>query len=426
MKSSVAISIADQGVLSLFNLGLNACLVAYATPHEFGHYVFAATLILLATSIQNAIVATPVAVVYSRAASHDKPRLLAILEGIDLPFRLLSAAAAAVLCLISDHDPLFIAATAWLTAASLARETERNVALADGRTTDFLRVDLVAVAISAAFTVLLWRFARPSVAALAGCAAGSALAVLFTRRRLGDTRPRLSLTEARAGYAPIWRDTRWGLAGAATTEVQNRSYVLLLELARTARDVAEVQAGRLLMGPLPLLVGAWARVARPHLAARLGAGDRHSALRLTLTGLAAILSAGLAFALALWLAWPLLERWLFRGRYEDVGAMTALWTIYTLLMITHMVLSAPLVAALRLRQLSHVTMVTAAVSLLLLLGLWLPVSSRYAVEVMIGCEAVALVWIAVLVARLFAEDDGGDPAAIEATIAGRDADMAGS
>ena len=237
----------------------------------------------------------------------------------------------------------------------------------------------------------------------------SVLAVWLVGKHRGPADPSPGLKAIASGYAPLWRDTRWGLVGASTIEVQNRAYVFMLEIFRTARDIAEVQAGRLLMGPLPLLVGAWGRVARPVLAKKLAAGDTRAALRIMLTGLACMTAAGLVFAVAIAVAWPLIERVIFRGRYPHVAEMTAAWTIYTLLAISHMVLSAPLIAALRLKELSHVTMVTAVVSLVLLLGLATPVSALFAVGAGIFCELIALVWIAILVHRLF-RDLGRSPA----------------
>jgi O-antigen/teichoic acid export membrane protein len=401
VKRSVAISIADQGMLSLFNLGLNACLVAVATPLEFGHYVYAGTVVLVLTSIQNALVATPLSVVYPRRSAADQVDLRAVILGFDVLFQIVAGCLAVALCMLTETDPWFLTATAVLVIATLARETQRNLAIADGRVTDLLRIDAVSVAISIAATPLLWIFARPSVAALAGCAAGSVAAVWLAGYKRATGEPRLGIRSMIAGYTPLWADTRWSLVGAATTEVQNRAYVFMLEVFRTARDIAEVQAGRLLMGPLPLLVGAWTRIARPALARCIEAGDRRGILRIVGFGLAGMVGAGIVFAGVLYTMWPLIERTIFRGRYPDVAIMTAAWTIYTLLMISHMVLSAPLVAGLRLRELSQVTVATALLSVVALLGLALPTSPLYAVGVGIVCELIALSWIAVLVRRMF-------------------------
>lgn len=402
MRKAVAISVADQALISLFNLGLNAGLIAFADPAEFGHYVYAATVILIATSLQNAVVGTPIAVIYPASAEAEKVATCQTLLAVDLVFRAAMALLAVPLNWLTDHEWLFVAAASAALFASLARETQRNLAVAERRTTDMIRVDAAAIALSIAATLLLWPWLRPSIAALAGLAAGNALAVVLAAR--GVRLATIGLSTLAERYRPIWQRTRWSLVGAATTEVQFRSYVFMLEIFRSARDIANVQAGRLLLGPLPLLVGAWGRVARPELARRWAAGDRRGMISLTLKGLAGILGAGLAFCAVLYLAWPLIERLVFKGRYPDIGMMTAAWAVYTLLVIAHMVLSAPLVAALRLKALAQVTMVTAVISVVLLAGLMLPVPPIYAVAAAIVGEAVALLWIIVLVRRLFTGD----------------------
>lgn len=411
MQKSVAISIADQGMLSLFNLALNAALIAFASPTEFGHYVFAAAVVLILTSLQNALVATPIGVVYPRTAENDRAEMRALLLGFDRVLTTVAALIAVPVCMLTQSDPLFLIAVSWLVAATLVRETWRNLALAENRPRDLIRIDAIAVAVAGGATVLLWQLTRPSVAALAGTALGSTLAVWLTarnQRSTGAASP--SLLDLPCAYAAIWESTRWSLAGAATTEVQYRAYVFMLEAFRTTREIAEVQAGRLLLGPLPLLAGAWGRVARPELARRLAAGDRNGALRVTLWGLALILGVAAAFLALVFALWPWLELFIFRGRYPGAAEMTVAWSVYTVLMVSHVALSAPLMAALELEALSKVTLATAVLSLVLLLGLALPVPPIHAVSVGIVCELIALIWISGLVWRLFASPTAANSA----------------
>lgn len=402
MRKSVAISVADQAILSLFNLALNAALISLAAPVEFGHYVFAITILLILTSLQNALVGTPISVIYPSQSGLTQRETLAGILSFDLVFRIAATAASVPLCLLTETDPAFLAAAAAVVFTSLARETQRHVAIAERRTRDLLTIDAIAVVIAILATVLLWTLMRPSVATMVGLAVGNVCSVwLTTRRHRGGT---ISLKDVAHRYRSIWIQTRWSLVGAATTEAQYRSYVFMLELFRDAAAIAQVQAGRLLLGPLPLLVGSWARIARPEIARRLAAGDKPAALRIVFSGLSAILAASLLVVAVLYLAWPTIEGIVYRGRYPGIGAMTAAWVCYTLVVVMHMVLSAPLVAALQLKQLAQVTMVTAVLSIVLLLGLALPVPTIYVVFAATLVEVVALIWIAILVARLFANN----------------------
>ena len=399
MRKSVGIALIDQAMLSLFNLGLNLVLIRLAAPAEFGRFIFAAAVVLVLTSLQNALVSTPLSVMIPGRSAGEQRELAQTIVSFDLIFRSAAALLAPVICLLTSHQTDFLLAVILATFTTLGRETARSLALAHERATACLRIDLAAIVISMAAIALLWRLLSPAVASLVGIAIGNLAATLTqVSTRAPD---RLNTRDAVSAYRQkCWGDTQWSLIGAGTTEIQYRSYVFALELFRDASSLAAVQAGRLLLGPLPLVVAAWGRVARPAMARHLVAGDPRSIIRLTIQGMAYVLAIGMIYCLVLYLAWPLAEVWFFRGKYQDVGSMTLAWAGYMLIVISHMVLSVPLQAAMKLKELAQVTMVTAVLSCLLLIGLALPLPAIYAVLALVAAEVVALAWILVLMLQL--------------------------
>ncbi len=399
MRKAVGIALIDQAVLSLFNLGLNLVLIRLAAPPEFGRFIFAAAVVLILTSLQNALVSTPLSVMIPGRALDEQREVASTIISFDVLFRVGAALVAPVICLLTSHTLDFLAATAAVTFTTLGRETARSVALAYERQMDCLRLDLTAILASMAAIASLWTFLSPAVASLSGIAIGNFVATLMYAavplHHCGN------VSKAIAAYRlKCWSDTQWSLIGAGTTEIQYRSYVFGLEVFRDATALASVQAGRLLLGPLPLVVGAWGRVARPAMARYLASGDSRSMVRLTAQGLIYVLVIGVAYCLALYVCWPLAEAWVFRGKYQDVGFMTLAWGAYMLIVIGHMVLSVPLQAAMKLKELAQVTMITALLSCLLLIGLATSVPAIYAVLALTLAEVVALIWIAILVMRL--------------------------
>jgi O-antigen/teichoic acid export membrane protein len=399
LRRSIGIALVDQAVLSLFNLGLNLVLIRLAAPPEFGRFVFASAVLLLLTSLQNALVATPLAVLLPGRPAAEQTATATTIVSADVAFRWLAAAVAPLLCLLTNHSADFLAAVALAAFAGLARETARNLALAYERTSECLRIDTVAMVASIAATAALWFVVSPAVACLTGMAIGSTIALLTqVTTRIPHYQ---SLAVAMRAYrGRYWPDTQWSLIGAATTELQYRSYVFAVDLFRGAAALALVQAGRLLLGPLPLVVGAWGRVARPAMARHLAAGDPGTMLKLTAQGMAYVLSVGAAYCLFLYLVWPYIEASVFQGKYPGVANLTLAWGGYFFTVIAHMVLSIPLQAAMWLKQLAQVTMVTAILSYLLLLGLATSVPPIYAVLALVGAEMFSLVWHLLLVARL--------------------------
>jgi O-antigen/teichoic acid export membrane protein len=341
LRKSVGIALVDQAVLSLLNLGLNIALIALAAPSEFGRYIYASAVLLVCTSLQNALVTTPLAVLVPGRAADEQARVVQGLLSFDVPFRIACALAAPLLCTLIDHSPDYLAMVAVCVFSGLGRETWRTLALAFEDPAECLRIDAIAVAVSCAATAQLWLVLQPAVACIAGVAIGNLAGAALARK--ARSQKRLPMLEAVTRYrAQFWGDTQWSLIGAGTTEVQYRSYVFALELFRETAVLAAVQAGRLLLGPLMLVVGAWSRVARPAMARKLAENDPQGMMRITASGMAYVLSVAAIYCIALYLAWPLAERWIFKGRYADVGLTTMAWAGYMMVVIAHMVLSVPL------------------------------------------------------------------------------------
>ena len=402
MRRSVGISLFDQALLSLFNLGLNLVMIRHAAPAEFGRFIFAAAVILGFTSLQNALVATPLSALVPGRSADEQARTASDIVSADLVFRACAAILAPAMCCLTSVNPAFLLAVAAAAVTTLGRETARSVVLAHERTILCLRIDMIAVATSAVAIAALWTIAAPEVAALTGIAVGNALATLTGASQYAPFRR--SPWEAFATYrVRYWPDTQWSLVGAATTEVQYRSYVFALELFRDAAVLASVQAGRLLLGPLPLVVGAWARVARPAMARHLSAGNNPAVVRLTAQGLVYVLVVAACYCLALFIIWPFASEQFFHGKYPDVGMMTLAWACYMVVVVAHMVLSVPLQAAMRMKELAKVTIATAVLTCLLLCYLATGVHAIFAVVAATAAEVVALLWIFVLVARMSRE-----------------------
>ena len=400
MRRSVAISLCDQGVLSLFNLAVNLALIKFATPVEFGRFIYALTLILIMTSLQNALVATPISVMLPGRKPAERRTGLQTLVSFDLLLRGLCAFTAGAMCFMTEWSIGFLAAVIAAVFTTLARETARNIYVASDRVRKCFALDASAVAVASAVIIAGWTLFSPAVACLVGIAFGNMAALLIVAR--GEFPDLLDLRAIAPAYAHFWKKTKWSLVGAATTEVQYRNYVFALEFFRGTSVLASVQAGRLLLGPLALMVQSWARVARPNMARSLAHGDQRSAFTTFLQGLALVSAMGAAYCAALYAAWPWLKEWIFADKYEGIALMTAAWAVYALLNVVNIALSSLLLAANELRQLAFVSVGTAILTCALLFGLVLDVQPVFAVYVIIAGEVVALGWLIVLVSRLFA------------------------
>lgn len=399
MRKSVIIALFDQGILSLFNLGINLALIRFAAPMEFGRFIYALTLILVMTSLQNALVATPITVMLPGRIDAERRSGLSTLVSFDLGLRMGCALLAGALCFLTEWSPAFIAATVLAVFTTLARETARNIYIASDRVRKCLMLDALTV-VSACITIALcWTIFKPAVVCLIGLTVGNIVGLIVLARGLGGKRMQPGMTVS--AYTKFWKKTKWSLVGAATTEVQYRNYVFAIEFFRSTSTLAYVQAGRLVIGPLILIVQSWGRIAKPAMAKALALRDPRKALNTLYGGLVLIFVICVVYFAALAMAWPWLEDLIFHGKYPGIAIMTLAWAGFAFVNVFNHALASLLIAANELRDLAMVSIGTAIITCILLIGLSFAVPPVYAVYVLIVGEVIALAWLIVLSVRLF-------------------------
>ncbi|WP_137388130.1 hypothetical protein [Rhodoligotrophos defluvii] len=395
MRTAIALSLVDQAMLSGFSLALNLLLLAHVSAAQFGLFTYALTLLLILTSLHNALIATPIGVGLPGRPEGEQQQTLGVLLTADHLLRLILLPLVAGLCALTSGDMTYGLAAAALCMTGLWRETQRAVAFTLMRPHRALVIDAAMVGLSAAAIAVLWTMLEPVKAMLLGTAAGNAAAVV-----LAATSQRLApLGKALAAYRSTWRESRWTLTGAATTEAQYRGYVFMVEGLRGADVLGEVQAGRVLMGPMSLLASAWGRIARPTMTRAIVEGDAGRARRVLFVGTAGVLALSLVYVGILAAAWPWIEPALFRGRHPQIAMLTAAWGFTTVLSLAQICLGYYLQAARLFRPLAFVSVGAAAVSLAALTGLAWTVPPIYAVGAAAAGELLAVVWSLALVLR---------------------------
>lgn len=367
MRRDLILSIVDQAILSAFNLGLSLLLVALAPPDAFGLFVVLISVQFVLLSVQNALVVTPLNVLIPGRAEDEQRRQLGMLASANLAMVLLGAVGGAVMAVVYGTPPVTAVAAAATIGLALMREYARNVLIVSERMARALVLDLVFVAVACLATALLWQTTDHVTAALGGMAVGSAVAVigLSPARAL---KPRLLVDHWRS-YGAVWTETRWALLGAVQTEGQSRGYVFLVEAWRGTAVLAGLQAGRTILSPLQLAASAWGRIARPKLVAMLHRGELSGIV--PMVGQGALIVGGLAVAFgALIVAlWPLIETYVFRGRYTDMAPVVLLWWLHATLLSLNGVVSTLLQARRQFRELALIGMATAGLCLVGLLAL---------------------------------------------------------
>ncbi|MEO8411112.1 MAG: hypothetical protein ABI478_11115, partial [Propionivibrio sp.] len=296
-----------------------------------------------------------------------------------------------------------LAASAYLGTQFL-REYQRGLMAVDGRLATLLATDLVYVTLAAAALGGVHWFGAPAWQGLAGSLlllAGAGLASIapyllpYVVPRRWPTLAQLP-GEMRQVLARQWHEIRWSLLGAITTDIQNRGYLFVAAAFFGPTTVAHLQVGRIFFGPLGLITNAWARVARPQLAAQLVQGDsgrfgRFERFNATLWhALWAFVAFNVLFLLGLWLAWPALSAFVFSDKYQDLGTLVIAWGVVNLVFQMRSCLSIGVQALRRFRELTLATIAGALVAALLLAAACLASEANWLIASVIGGECVAM------------------------------------
>jgi len=387
--SNVALSLADQGLLSAANFLINIWLIRVGGPTEFGKFVFVSATYLIFSSIQSALVGTPISVFVSPLTAEKRICVESTLIDFDFFFRTLGTLGALAICMAADASSTFLIAAGCYVITMLWRETCRSVHFARHTAFSVLSLDATSIMVGLAATASLWPFMPSAAAPLFGLAIGNGVALVVDRGQVALRWPR-GVCATLMAYRPYWHEARWALVGATTTIAQTRSYVFAVQALRGADVLGMLQAGNALLGPLGLVVGAWGRVSRPDMSRLLACGEKQSAQRLLKIGLGFILCLDLVFFLFLFLLWHWIEPLLFAGKYPEIGTLTAAWGIYTILTHARSAVGIYLGATLRFRSLAFSTVVGAMVSIGILALLFYDVPSIVGIASLIGGEFVAL------------------------------------
>jgi O-antigen/teichoic acid export membrane protein len=362
--SRYLISVIEQALWSLLNLGVNLLLIRLAAPMEYGAFAFWANIGFVLTSLQNALTVCHLQVL-APSDPLDEPRMGVerLMHAVTVAYIVFVAlaAAASVALLRGAGSPLGAPAAVLFLTGFVLQQYIR--ALAFTRDRPLVAATQTAMVLVSALALLGVALVAKDMTAnrilfslgLAYAGVGVVGAVAATRRQWAG----MDWLVLRR-YGDYARQSAWVFLGVTSTELLTRFYAFVVAGWYGPIALASLAATQQLLRPVPLLASSWSLVARTDLARRRETGDWAGIARVT--ALTAIGGVGVAaaWAVMIFAGWSLISQYLFGGKYASDGWMVLLWGLAAAIGFAQVVVSASLQA---LRAFKPLALANAAASI---------------------------------------------------------------
>ncbi len=363
-------SLVMQAMLSAANFLVGLILIRHTSNLQYGYFVLATNVLLLATGIQTAFIQPHMVLGLTRLELQGRRDLIGgvlrlrrralpptVIGGLLLTYGLHTAK------LIGTEVSLIAAATLLALLATLGREFFRLALFAHHRPQDVLKADSVYVVllISGVFAATMSAFVAVIAIAAVGCAAivgRTLLARALWRHEAWNI----------AGAPDILKDIGslgiWSTAGSAIHWALSQGYNYLVAGTLDVEAVASIAITRLLMMPVNLLSAGIGTLLFPLTSKWMRDLGLLPTLRRLIIFALGVVGAALLYFAAMWL----LRGWIFteilKKQVEQRDALLLLWcAVFTLMLIRDQLVNI-LTAREQFRRLTTLTGISAAISLI--------------------------------------------------------------
>ncbi|TMJ02052.1 MAG: hypothetical protein E6G97_14600 [Alphaproteobacteria bacterium] len=314
------LSLGGEGLQSGIHFVLNLVLIRILSPHDFGIFAIAFVLGGISLTYGNALVSTPAAVLIPRLKSRWAADFHEVVFG-------------SIALAIAAGIALVVTAGLWLATGQMTEAIAGGAFAGLWTLRNHLRCVMFARHAIVAATLSDFSYSMSGVLFVAGAlvllpdlpqltgvllalTAANIVAVFVALRTRGH-RARVSFRRTVwRRYRTIWSDVAWSLFGTTTWAIQGQGLMFLVAAIVGPAAYAPLAVGVVLFTPLRPAISAFINVFRPDFGAAL-ARKELGRLRVTMLSITALIFlACVAVGGAIWLGWPLLETYLFAGKFD--------------------------------------------------------------------------------------------------------------
>lgn len=387
-----------QAMLSAANFVVSLLLLRFAGAEQYGYFVLVQVTIALLVTVQGAWINGPLSVIAPRRGDIERDRMVELIYCDQRRYILMLAAVVLTVPLGGYLAGLWSGPIAGLIAAGtlsgasvLLRELSRQALTIAGRVRVLLLIDgvyvasllgLIAMAAMAPGKTSIW-----AVLAV-GCASG--LAVIAQRRALADR----VISDGREETTAIWRAMRplgiWATVGAGVYWIQSQSFNYTLASVLSVEAVAHVNAIRLMLMPITLLMVGVGAMLLPTAARWLHEHGLAHLMRRLLILIAVLITLDLIYLAVLWTFHQWIIVHVMKVHIPEADVLILLWAMHAVFATAHSMLQAAALAMEMFRVLAWLSILSALIALAMM---WISVHFVGSPGAIIGTASGELVYL---------------------------------
>lgn len=259
-------AIFTQGMLSAANFVAGFVVAKFATKEQYGIFVILFSIMGITGNYQGALISTPMMVLSPKKEMRERDLLVSGLGYgqwlFFLPIIFLAFLGAIVYCLVYFEFSIlkYVAALSFATLGLLLREFIRTVNYSKGRIDSLVKTDAVFVLIIiAGFFMLGLKEGINSVSSITIFGAGYFVSSIVSLR-YGNNFYESSWQSVKSALKEAWQYGRWACVGVTSNLMMNNGYIYVTSALLGLRELAEISAARLFIGPVNLFVSSSSKI----------------------------------------------------------------------------------------------------------------------------------------------------------------------
>ena len=329
------VSVIDQFLLSGLNFGIGLVLIRVTSKDEYGIYTQLFAAALLASTLLDALLGSPLTTWASRQSADERAEIIATALNLQWFLSVFMAVIFAFGCtatLSAYHDEamhIYLTGVAYgLYVFSLTqREFFRTICFLEGKALKVLTLDGYFVVIAFFGGMALWHLEILTLTSvfflLATANLFSNIQVLKFKILRFKNNDKLKIF-----FKEIWHLSRWAVPGALVGWAGNYSYLYLASIFLNLAASADLNASRLLLMPIALVGISWSRVVRPT-AGRLIAQKNWQLLNnLGLKSVVGMELITCTYVVVLLLSFDWISMHILGSKYSNIEALVKIWSVY--------------------------------------------------------------------------------------------------